>query len=96
MIAIRGNDVYLEAEQLYACDSLVVICGKDEKPTPEVAMMAGLALGRGLQVFWIGAPVAGLNAFKTVWQFNTAAAYRKHILQQAYSRSALIAEQLAA
>jgi hypothetical protein len=32
------------AEELYACDSLVVICGKDDKAAAEMAMMAGLAL----------------------------------------------------
>jgi hypothetical protein len=28
-------------EQLRACDSLVVICGKNHTATPELAMMAG-------------------------------------------------------
>jgi len=83
-------------EQLQACDSLVVICGKDDRGIPEMAMMAGLALARGLQVIWIGPPVGGLNAFRAVCQFNTAEDYRKQILQQMYSQSASIAERLAA
>ena len=83
-------------EQLYACDSLVVIRGKDDKAVPEMAMIAGLALARGLHVIWIGPPVGGLSAFRAVWQFNTAEDYRKQILQQMYSQSASIAERLAA
>jgi hypothetical protein len=75
---------------------LVVICGKDDKAAPEMAMMAGLALARGLQVVWIGPSVAGLNTFKAVWQFNTAEDYRKQVLHQMYSQSASSAERLAA
>jgi len=83
-------------EQLQACESLVVICGKDDKGIPEVAMMAGLALARGLQVIWIGPHVGGPNAFRAVCHFNTAEDYRKQILQQMYSQSASTAERLAA
>jgi hypothetical protein len=83
-------------EQLQDCDSLVVICGRNDRATPELAMTAGLALARGLQVIWIGPPVGGLSAFRAVWQFNTAEDYRKQILQQMYSQSASITERLAA
>ena len=83
-------------EQLHTCDSLIVICGKDDRAKPELAMMAGVALARGLQVIWIGPPVAGLSAFRAVCQFNTAEDYRKQILQQMYSQSALTTERLAA
>jgi hypothetical protein len=74
-------------EQLQACDLLVVICGRDDKAVPEMAIMAGLALARGLQVIWVGPPVGGLTAFRAVSQFNTAEDYRKQILQQMYSQS---------
>ena len=83
-------------EQLQTCDSLVVICETDDKAKPELAMMAGLALARGLQVIWIGPPVGGLSAFRAVCPFNTAEDYRKQILQQMYSQPALSAERLAA
>jgi hypothetical protein len=83
-------------EQLNVCDLLVVICGKDDKARPELAMMAGLALARGLQVIWIGRPVGGLSAFRAVCQFNTAEDYRKQILQQMYSQSASSTQRLAA
>jgi len=83
-------------EQLHACDSLVVICGKDDKAAPEMAMMVGLALARGLQVVWIGPPVETLNAFPAVRQFNAAKDYEKQILQQMYSKSASTPERLAA
>jgi hypothetical protein len=83
-------------EQLETCDSLVVICGKDDRPVPEMALMAGLALARGLQVVWIGPPMGGLNAFRAIRQFNSAEDYRKQILQRIYSEPALIPERVAA
>jgi hypothetical protein len=83
-------------ELLEACDSLVVICGKDDRPVPEMALMAGVALARGLQVVWIGPPVGGLDVFRAVWQFNSAEDYRKQILQQMYSQSASIQARVAA
>jgi hypothetical protein len=83
-------------EQLQACDSLVIICGKQDKAASEMAMMAGLALALGLQVVWIGSPIGGLTAFRAVWQFDTAEDYRKQIVQHRYSQSALTAERLAA
>jgi hypothetical protein len=83
-------------ELLATCDSLVVICGKDDRPGPEMALMAGLALARGLQVVWIGPSVGGLGVFRAVWQFNSAEDYRKQILQQMYSQSASIQERVAA
>jgi hypothetical protein len=73
-------------ERLQACDLLVVICGKNDRSIPEMAMMAGLALGHGLQVVWIGRPVGGLNAFGTVWQFNTTEDYERTLRQHMYSQ----------
>ena len=75
-------------EQLQACDSLVVICGKNDRATPELAMTAGLALARGLQVVWIGPSFEGLDAFRAVRKFNTAEDYEKVILRQMYSEPA--------
>jgi hypothetical protein len=83
-------------EQLESCDWLVVICGKDDKAVPEMALMSGLALARGLQVVWIGTPVGGLNVFRAVWQFNSVEDYRKQILQQMYFQSTSIPERVAA
>jgi hypothetical protein len=83
-------------EKLQLCDSLVVICGKDDRAITELAMMAGLALARGLQVIWIGPPLGALSVFREVWQFNTAEDYRKQILQQMYSHPASMPERLAA
>lgn len=75
-------------EQLRACDLLVVICGKDSKAAPTTAMMAGLALARGLQVVWIGPSIEGLDAFRAVQKFNTAEDYEKEVLRQIYSEPA--------
>jgi hypothetical protein len=38
--------------QLQICDSLVVICESGDKSVPELAIMAGFALARGMTVFW--------------------------------------------
>src|SRR3954453_8059579 len=73
-------------ERLQTCDLLVVICGKDDRSISEMAMMAGLALAHGLQVVWIGASVGVLNAFRTVWQFNTAEDYERTLRQHMYSQ----------
>jgi hypothetical protein len=81
-------------ERLQHCEALVVLCGND-KATPELAMMAGVALARGVKVIWIGAPVRGLADFRAVQQFNTAEEFRKQILQEMYSQPVLY-ERLAA
>jgi hypothetical protein len=46
-------------EQLKVCNLLIVIWGKGDKPSSELAMMAGLALARGLQVIWSGVRSGG-------------------------------------
>ena len=66
-------------EQLQFCDSLVVVCG-NYGPVPELAVMAGFALARGLRVIWIGSPVRGLIDFRAVQQFNTAQDFQRQIL----------------
>ncbi|MBV8830187.1 MAG: hypothetical protein JO108_13260 [Acidobacteriaceae bacterium] len=83
-------------EQLQRCDSLVVICENNDRAAPEVAMMAGVALARGLEVIWIGPLVGPLSAFEAVRQFDTAEHYRTQILQQMYFRPLSTAERLAA
>lgn len=83
-------------EQLQICDSLVVICEKTDRAAPELAMVAGFALARGIRVFWIGPPLRFLSDFRAVQQFNTAEDFRKQILRQMYSRSIVTCERLAA
>ena len=83
-------------EQLRACDLLVVICGKDSKAAPRMAMMAGLALARGLKVVWIGPSFAGLNAFTAIRTFNTVNDYEKEVLRAMHSELASNARRLAA
>jgi hypothetical protein len=96
LLAFRDHWNASSVEQLQICDWLVVICGNSGKATPELAMMAGFALARGLEVLWIGAPVRGLTEFQAVQQFNTAEDFRKRILQQTYSQWTLPRERLAA
>jgi hypothetical protein len=78
-------------EELQACGSLIVMPGNNAGSAYELAMMAGFALARGLQVVWIGAPLRGMRDFEDVQQFNTAEDFRKQILQQTPScRPALL------
>jgi hypothetical protein len=39
-----------------------------------------------LDVVWIGLPLGGLNAFRTVRQFNTVEHYERTLLQRMYSQ----------
>jgi hypothetical protein len=86
----------MSVEQLKTCESLVVICGKGEGPTPELAMIAGFALARGLGVIWVGPQVRSLTAFRAVQEFDTSDAFLKQILEQMYSQSTLADGRLAA
>jgi hypothetical protein len=71
-------------KQLQLCDSLAVVCGKAEQVPVELAMMAGFALARGLQVIWIGSPLRMLNDFGTVQQFDTAPEFQQQVLSEMY------------
>jgi len=82
--------------QLQTCDSLVVICGKDGRCLPELAMMAGFALARGMRVFWVGPPIEALCGLLAVQHFNTAADLERYIAQQTYSQSIATDAPLAA
>ena len=58
-------------EELRICDSLVVICGTRGEIPLLLAVVAGFALARGLQVIWIGSPAQILSDFRTVQHFRT-------------------------
>ena len=83
-------------EQLQVCDSLVVVNGGKDTAVPEVSMMAGFALARGLRVVWIGAPVRGLCDFRAVQPFATAEDFREQILLQRHSPPRSTDQRLAA
>jgi len=83
-------------EQLQVCDSLVVVSGERDRVVPEVSMMAGFALARGLRVIWIGTPVHGLSDFRAVQQFDTAEDFRWQVLLHANSLPILTDKRLAA
>lgn len=95
-LALRDHWDARGMEQLQVCDRLVVVCTNGARATPELAMMAGFALGRGLGVIWIGPPVRGLVDFRAVKQFNTAAEFQKQFLQRLHSLSTLAQERLVA
>src|SRR4051794_15425443 len=82
--------------RLQICGSLVVICGDGARSVPELAMMAGFALARGMTVFWVGSPVKGLCDFPAVQQFNTPIDFEKQIVGRVYSRPTAMDASLAA
>jgi hypothetical protein len=96
LLAFRAHWNTRSVGQLQSCDSLVVICGNGDRSMPELAMMAGFALARGMRVFWVGPPVKGLCDFLAIQQFNTANDFEKQIVQQTYSGSIATDAQLAA
>jgi hypothetical protein len=95
-LAFRDHWNARGVKRMLSCNSLVVICGAGDRSTPELAMMAGVALGRGMRVFWVGAPVKGLCDFPAVQQFNNANDFEKQIVKRAYSQSVVSDTQLAA
>ena len=58
-------------EELQICDSLAVICGTGGEIPLQLAVLAGFALARGLQVIWIGSLAQILSDFRTVQHFRT-------------------------
>jgi hypothetical protein len=58
-------------EELNECDTLIVLCGNIIKTPLQVPLLAGHALGRGLQVIWIGSSVRIADGHHNVVQFGT-------------------------
>jgi hypothetical protein len=83
-------------EQLQCCDLLVVIGETGGNATPELAMMAGFALARGIRVFWIGTPIGGLSGFDAVRHFDNPDRFHREFVSAAHSKSVLATKQLAA
>jgi hypothetical protein len=83
-------------EQLQFCDSLVVICERGVDTIPELAMMAGFALARGIRVSWIGTPVRVLSDFAAVKHFNSPETFQREIVSAMYREAVWTNERMAA
>ena len=83
-------------EQLQLCDSLVVVCASHSSRAPELAMMAGFALARGIAVYWIGPSPRVLCDFRAVQQFATHEEFRKQVLSRTHAEAASVPDRLAA
>ena len=83
-------------EQLRNCDLLVVVGATNETIAPELAMMAGFALARGVPVCWIGPAIRALCDFRVVQRFNTAEEFRKQIISRAGHEAASAGYRLVA
>ena len=83
-------------ERLQNCDLLVVVGAINDAVAPELAMMAGFALARGIAVCWIGPAIRALCDFRAVRRFNTAEEFRKQIISQTGSQASWTARRLVA
>jgi len=92
----RDHASPINVYQMKSCDALIVIRGSSEEGIPGLAMMAGFALARGLEVIWIGRPIGALADFNAVLHFNTVEEYRAHVLQQKVPQLPWTAEPVAA
>jgi hypothetical protein len=93
--AFKGHWNAHGIEQLRCCDLLVVICGTGGMITPELGMMAGFALARGIRVSWIGTPMAALSGFHAVSQFDSAEDFQRELLSE-HSKLVWTGKQLVA
>jgi hypothetical protein len=75
-------------ERLQNCDCVVILSPRAGGTAPELAMMAGFALARGIVVSWIGTPVRGLCDFWAVRQFGCPGDFLKQLSSAGRSRAA--------
>jgi hypothetical protein len=94
--SLRNHWSTEEIQRLQRCGLLVVVSERANAPRPELAMMAGFALARGIKVCWIGLPVQGLSEFRAVQQYNTAEEFRRAIVSPSSSACIAVNERLAA
>ena len=78
-------------EELQVCDELVIISAPSRPVPPELAMMAGFALARGIAVSWIGARVVGLCDFPAVQQFDNPEQFQKQLIRRDHAQARLAA-----
>jgi hypothetical protein len=83
-------------EQIISSDVLVVVCGKHDAIQRELAICAGIAIGRALKIIWIGSQIDILNHFRTVTYFSTVDEFRKELLELREPWTPLARESVAA
>ena len=71
---------------LQSCDFLVVIAAKNGHRVPELAIMAGFALARGLDVVWIGDLVGTISDFEAIQHFRDAEQFCRTFVHKMYSQ----------
>ena len=68
--------------ELGRCDVLIVVCGSVVKTPLQVPLLAGHALGRGLEVIWIGSSVRVTEDYKNVTQFGTVEEFCETVVRK--------------
>jgi hypothetical protein len=85
----NGHCSAQELDALDGCDLLVVVCGRTADASAEMSLTAGFALGRRIQVCWIGGRVELLKNLTGVQVFDTVEQFYRHILTLASQRASL-------
>jgi hypothetical protein len=73
-------------KMLHACDFLVVIAGENGRTRPELGIMAGFALARGLKAIWIGDAVEMIADLGAVQHFKDAEQFCSTIIDEMYAQ----------
>jgi hypothetical protein len=71
---------------LPSCDFLVVIAGKNGPARPELAIMAGFAVARGLNVVWIGDAVEMIAELTAIQHFQDAEQFCRSIVPEVHAQ----------
>jgi surface antigen len=71
---------------LTSCDSLVVVAGKNGRTIPQLAIMAGFALARGLNVVWIGDAVEMIAELAVIQHFQNAEQFCRSIVPEVHAQ----------
>jgi hypothetical protein len=74
---------------LTSCDSLIVVAGKNGRTIPQLAIMAGFALARHLNVAWIGDAVEMIAELAAIQHFKDAEQFCRAIVQETYAQPSL-------
>jgi hypothetical protein len=74
---------------LPSCDFLVVIAGKNGPARPELAIMAGFAVARGLNVVWIGDAVDMITELAAIQHFQDAEQFCRSIVPEVHAQPGL-------
>jgi hypothetical protein len=77
----------MRMEEMTPFDTLVVLRRDHEEIPAQLALAAGFATARRLQVIWIGVPLEPLSQFRNVHCFPDLEAFQKHLFLEKKTRA---------